>query len=122
MNIARRERQDVLHELLMDFGEWRSLRRNRGAKSPAHFIRDRLPNWALPYVPGVMENVVEHPVSLGAKSFPIGRVKRLRLRLIGLAGQFLNAHSERTLRIALFHTCNLAATQGFKELSWIRIY
>jgi hypothetical protein len=79
VGISRCEWENVVHEFLMEFVKRSRLGWDRVTKSRPHFIWDRLPDGTFSDVDGVIKHVIEHPVRLGSKAFPIRWVKRLGL-------------------------------------------
>ena len=53
-------------------GQWHGF-----VKMTSHFIGDRLPDSVIANVLDIVQRIVEHPVSLGAESGPIGGVERI---------------------------------------------
>ena len=134
MNVSRRERQDVVHELLMDVGERARCNWNRGRKSLPYLVRYGLPNRTLAYVLAVVENVVEHAVRLRSQTIPIRWIEisgckrralmagRRQFQFLGSTRQCLKhfalrldadrrPHSRSARRRVLWHHCNLRASK-----------
>ncbi len=73
--------QHVSHELAVDLSEVRRLARQLGAELLSHLVRNRLPDRPLPDAFDVIEDVVEHAVTLRAQASPVlGIEARARVR------------------------------------------
>jgi hypothetical protein len=75
MHIAGGERENVAHELVMHGGEIGRPGRDGRLKPRAHAVGDRLPHRAFADILDVIENIVEHAMSLRASAGPIRRVE-----------------------------------------------
>ena len=67
---------DEIAEFAIDLAEFGRLMWKRAAKTRTNLIRDRLPHGAFSNVLDIIENIVEHAVSLDSEALPIRRVKR----------------------------------------------
>src|SRR5262249_42231388 len=82
MRVADRERQDVVHELLVHRGEVRGRMWHRRMEARAHGFRNRLPHRPRAYVLEIIEHLVEHAVALCARAGPVGGVESASVCLL----------------------------------------
>ena len=75
VRVAGGERQNIAHEFPMNGGQIGRRLGNIATEPGPHLVGKRLPDGTCADVFDVVENVIQHPVSLRPKARPIGRVE-----------------------------------------------